>query len=316
MLINPNNRDTDGGSISDLAAIQQGLDPLGGRASVSGVIASLPLPGEAKEVLVEGSTLNGQQTAYLACGSRGLSIVNVSQFQSPILVGQLDLPGDSTDVAIDSNLKLAVVAGNAGGLHLVNVADSMQPGLLQTINVNASQVEIIGGVAYVTVGSQLWSYDISTRTLLQTLPLGGGNITGLAAEGLFLYTMDANRVLRVIDISDGGMVGRGLLTMPAGGGKLFVGNGTAYVATPVGFTVGFATASVSNPDSLTLISGVDANNIAGRMVVPNGSGLAVTVGKPGGVFGTAALDIVNVSDPANTGAFSHALQSLRRIRSA
>ena len=67
------------------------------------------------------------------------------------------------------------------------------------------------------------AYDLATGNLLQTLATGGGNFTGLAGEGLFLYTMDANRVLHAIDLSDGDMVPRGALTMPAGGGKLFVG---------------------------------------------------------------------------------------------
>src|SRR2546425_684970 len=42
--------------------------------------------------------------------------------------------------------------------------------------------------------------------------------------------MDANRALRAIDLSDPTMTTRGLLTMPAGAGKVFVGNGIAFVA--------------------------------------------------------------------------------------
>ncbi len=301
---NPNNPDTDGDGVRDGAEIQQGLDPLSGRAAATGVIASLPLPGEAKEVVLEGSILDSQQqTAYLALGSRGLGIVNASQFQEPIILGQLDLPGDATDVAVDSNLRIAAVAANAGGLHLVNVADPMQPALLQTINLNARQVEVIGGVAYVAAGGDLWSFDLASRALLQQLSLGGAPLTGLAGEGLFLYTMDSSRVLRAIDLRDGAMTPRGALTMPAGGGKLFVGNGIAYVAADDGFNGGFATADVSNPDSLALISGVDANNIAGRSVVANGSGLAIAVGRPGGGFGVPVLDVVNIADPSNTGVF-------------
>ena len=114
-------------------------------------------------------------------------------------------------------------------------------------------------------------------------------------------------MLRVIDISGTTgpyMLARSSLTMPAGGGKLFVGNAIAYVAAGNGNTGGFATADVSNPDSPLLISGVDANNVEGRAVVANGSGLAVavgTVGQFGG--GGAALDVLNVSDPSNTGVF-------------
>ena len=62
----------------------------------------------------EGSTTNSQQQiAYVALGSRGLAIVDASQFQMPILLGQLDLPGDATDVAVDSSLGVAAVAAKS-----------------------------------------------------------------------------------------------------------------------------------------------------------------------------------------------------------
>ena len=229
-----------------------------------------------------------------------MGIVNASQFQKPILLGQFDLTGEATDVAVDSNLRIAAVAANAGGLHFVNVADPMQPALLQTINLNARQVEVIGGVAYVAAGGDLWSFDLASRALLQQLPLGGAALTGLASEGLFLYTINTSRVLRAIDLRDGTMTPRGSLTMPAGGGKIFVGNGVAYVSAGAGF----ATANVADPGQLQLLSGVDAANIEGSAVVANGSGLAIAVGSVTGPSGPIrALDVLNVSDPGNTAAF-------------
>ena len=74
--------------------------------------------------------------------------------------------------------------------------------------------------------------------------------------------------------------------MPDGGGRLFVGNGIAYAAAlnreavPL-FSGGFATADVSNPDHLTLISGSDiAPGIAatGEAFRANGSGVGVQIG--------------------------------------
>jgi hypothetical protein len=303
---NPNDPDTDHDGLSDLAEIQQGLDPLSGRGFPTGLIAALPLPGEAREVVIEGSTLNAEQeTAYLALGPRGLGIVNVSKFQMPILLGQLELPGNSSDVAVDPTLKLVAVAANTGGLHLVDVSDPMRPLLRQTLGANASQVEIISGVAYVAVGNELRSYDLLTGTFLERLPLGAGAITGVAGEGLFLYTMDSSRVLRAISVSNGTMRALGSLTMPAGGGKLFIGGSIAYVAGGVDRSGGFATADLSDPNSLQLLSGVDAPNIEGQAIVANGSGLAVSVGYLRGPMGEAfnALDVVDVTDPANTGSF-------------
>jgi len=297
----PSKYDSDGDGIGDLAEIQQGLDPLGGRPFATGIIASLPLAGEAKEVVLEGSILdNQQQTAYLALGSRGLGIVNASQFRMPILLGQLDLPGDATDVAVDSNLRIAAVAGNVGGLHLVNASNPAQPILLQTIPGSVTQVEVVSGVVYAAFGGTLNTFDLATGQLLENLNLGGSDIVGMAHEGSFLYTLDSSQTLRVVDISGSSgpdMVLRGSRVVPASGGKLFVGNGIAYI----GAGQGFATASVLDPDNPVVLSGVDALNIAGQAVVPNGSGLAVSVASLAGLGNV--FHVLSVSDPSDTAAF-------------
>ena len=73
---NPNQYSTAGDGISDGAKVEQGLDPLAGIAFPTGIIASIPLVGEAKEVVLEGSTTNSRkQTAYVAAGSGGLEPV-------------------------------------------------------------------------------------------------------------------------------------------------------------------------------------------------------------------------------------------------
>ncbi|MFM6137910.1 MAG: hypothetical protein ACKPCP_27845, partial [Sphaerospermopsis kisseleviana] len=147
-----NKKDTDNDGINDLVEIQQGLDPLGGQGFPTGIISSLPLQGEANAITVAGSITDSQtQTAYVATGSYGLAVVNASQFNNPIILGQLNLPGDATDVAVDTKLNIAAVASNSGGLHLVNVTDGMLPTLNKTINLNANQVEIADGIAYATV---------------------------------------------------------------------------------------------------------------------------------------------------------------------
>src|SRR5262249_48435597 len=84
---NPAKADSDGNGIDDFTSIVQGLDPNGGRAFPTGVIASLALQGEAKDVAVTGSiTTPGGQTAYLATGSYGLAIVDASKFAKPTVL--------------------------------------------------------------------------------------------------------------------------------------------------------------------------------------------------------------------------------------
>jgi hypothetical protein len=172
---NANKTDTDGDGIDDYTAIQDGLNPLGGHALPTGVIASLPLQGTAKEVVVQGSITdpNGQ-TAYVATGAGGLAIVNVTQFTKPTVLGQIVLPGDS-DVAYDDIHNLAAVASNSGGLNLVDVSNPMQPTLKQTVMLpgGGQSVEVYDGLAYVASGANVVSVDLATGEVLQTLNLGG-----------------------------------------------------------------------------------------------------------------------------------------------
>jgi hypothetical protein len=296
--------DTDGDGIDDFTAVKQGLDPLGGHAVITGVIASLPLQGEANAVVVTGSPLNaGGQTAFVATGSYGLAIVDVTQFQKPILLAQLAIPGDGTGVAVDLKLNIAAVADNGGGLNFVDISNLMQPSLLRHIGVSAAQVRVKSGVAYAAVGSDVQAYDLLTGEELDSLSVGANPITGLALDGSFLYTMDTGASLQVIDISGLFMVARGAVSLPAGRGKLFVGNGIAFIAAESlfpPFPGGFATADVSNPNAPRLLGGVQTTSVAGTGLAANGSGLLITVGQPGR---TNAIDVLNVSDPTNTGSF-------------
>ena len=66
--------------ISNIAALQDGLVGNSYLLNTTGIVASLPLQGEAQAVVLVGSTTNtAQQTAYVATGSYGLAIVKRQQ---------------------------------------------------------------------------------------------------------------------------------------------------------------------------------------------------------------------------------------------
>ena len=143
----------------------------------------------------------------------------------------MQLNGNATDVSVDPALRVAVVAEGSGGLAFINVADPTAPVILAVVpGVNASHVLIANGVAFAAVGTRLQTYDLLTGLAIQSLNLTGGTITGLARDGSFLYTIDSSHVLRIFDISGAVPVARGTLTLPNGGGNIFVGNNVAYVA--------------------------------------------------------------------------------------
>ncbi|HRF73519.1 MAG TPA: Ig-like domain-containing protein, partial [Accumulibacter sp.] len=299
-----NASDTDADGISDLAEIRQGTDPLGGRALPTGIVAALPLQGQAKAVTLEGSTASaGIQTAYVATGSYGLAIVDASRFQRPLVLGQLDLAGDAVDVALDARLNIAAVAASSA-LHLVDVSDATTPVRTQTINIPAVQVEAANGIVYAAANWGIEAYSLLTGELLQVLALGSANITSLARDGATLFALDANRALHAVDISGLSMSVLSSLDLPTASGKLFVGDGIAYVGAGDGNFGGFVTADVADPTAMTLLSDVDNNNLEGEAIIANGSGLGIAVGQlnffPAWRSG---LDVVDLRDPTNTGAF-------------
>jgi hypothetical protein len=289
--------DTDNDGLSDLAEVQQGLDPLGGRNFPTGIVSTLPLPGEARGIAVEGSILDGQsQTAYVATGSHGLAIVDVSQFDTPILQGQLDLSGDSQDVAADARLGIAAVAAGSAGLHLIDVSDAATPQLLRTVNAQATQVDAFDGVAYAATENQLVSVDLFTGEVLQRFALpGAGAVTGLAREAdrLYGYRIGSGTFF-VLQVEAGNiqLLGQLGVAPPANVSRLGVaaGNGVAYL-----IGGGLRTVDVSDPTKPVLLADAQANFTAHGLAL-NGSAIALTVAD---VLGVGLLD---VSDPTDTDA--------------
>lgn len=287
--------DTDGDILPDGVEIEQGWDPLDSRPIPLGLIAQMPLRGDANEVVLEGSFTDADgQTAYVATGSYGLGIVNTSKFYGPIILGQIDLAGTATDVSIDSRLQLAVVATNQGGVQVVDISDPRDPQLVSTLAPLSSQVEVLDGVAYVNVGTKLQSFDILNGVMIHELDLAGGNITAIARERSMLYTLDADHLLRAVDISSQTMVRRDSLALPVSATKLFVANGVAYIGDAA--AGGFATVDVSNANDFNLIAGPSELTVVGTDVVATGSGQALSIGSIGGVNKLQLLDISSLSD--------------------
>ena len=302
----PNVVSTAGNGISDLILAQECLKP-GGAVLPTGIVASLPLQGQARSVTITGSSLDPKgQTAYVATGSTGLAIVDASNFQMPTVLSQFAVPGTSTDVSVDPNLQIAAVASNSGGLNLVDVSNPTQPKLLHTVNVSTGMVQTLDGIAYAAVGGVLQSYDMLTGELLQTLSISSNSITGLALDGSFLYAMDAGDTLSVIDLSSPLMVLRGSVTLPDGGGKLFVSGSVAYAVATKNYQGGYETIDISNPDSPTLIAASQvpaSSSLPASAIVPNSSGLGVLVGVPQRSSTGPVIDLMDLSDPTNTGAY-------------
>jgi hypothetical protein len=305
----PHKIDTDGDGLSDFIQIQEGLDPLGGKAFPTGVIANVAITGEAQKITFAATPGDALSvTGYVAAGSGGLAIHDVSNFARPVVLSQLPLPGIAVDIDVDASTQIAAVAASSGGVHLVDVADPRNPRLERTIPVFTNLVRTYIGVAYIAVGTSLQAYDLQSGSKVGTLDLQGDAIRTLARENNFLYVVDNSSVLRVVELRGLQMIARGSLQLPNSCTDLVVGNGIAYAVASSNAQGGYETVDVGNPDQLVLISGSDVappSAFPRTALALNGSGKAVLVGRTnGGAPGVPpTLTLVDSSDPQTTNAF-------------
>jgi len=293
--------DTDGDGITDAAEIAQGLDPLGGRAFPTGIVASLPLLGPAKGVASVGEPDNPEaRSVFVATGSHGLAIVDTARFDTPIVRGQLDLPGDNVAVAVEPVNSIALVASTVG-LHRVDVSDPMAPTLLQTLDLlgGTKVVEVFGETAYAGNGNTVVSFDVVSGERIDTIRLGVTEVTGLVREGSILFAMQANGTLSSLDVSTFDIQLLDSLNVDGAGGQVFAGNNIVYATGVSTGQGGYLTVDAGDPADLQLLAdhGIPFGTvIPGHAFVANGSGLGVLIGSGGGGH---FLELMDASDPEN-----------------
>ncbi len=148
------------------------------------------IPGFANNVATVGDL------AYVAAGSSGLQVVDVSDRKNPAIVGAIDTPGNANNVAIDG--ALAYVADGNGGLQIIDIADFLTlaiVGSYATSNV-AWDVVLDGSLALVADGSSgLQIVDVS----VPSAPALVGTVDTVGvAKGV-----DVDRSRRLAVVADG-----------------------------------------------------------------------------------------------------------------
>lgn len=91
--------------------------------------------------------------AYIAASTEGLHILNVSDKFSPIYYGDIDTPGNATDVLVEGDL--AYIADGPGGIHVVNISNPFNPVILGSYDTPgyAHRLKLQGKTLFVADGS-------------------------------------------------------------------------------------------------------------------------------------------------------------------
>jgi hypothetical protein len=161
-------------------------------------LSFVTIPGFANNVDVSGNF------AYVAAGSAGLQVVDVTDRRSPRVVGSLDTPGNANDVkAVGSRV---YIADGAAGLQIINVSNPLSPTLLGSFNTpgNANDLVVVGDKVYIADGAaglQIISVaNPAAPALLGSLDTPG-NAQGVEVKGNIAIIADTNTV-RFVDITN------------------------------------------------------------------------------------------------------------------
>ncbi len=164
-------------------------------------LSFIPIPGFAHNVDVSGDF------AYVAAGSAGLQVVNVSNREVPVMAGSLDTPGNANDVKVIGTV--AYVADGASGLQIVDISTPSSPSLLGFVDTpgNALDVVVAGTRVYVADGaSGLQVIDVTnpvTASILGSVDTpGAGNGVDVDPGRMLAVVTDQTSGLQVIDVSD------------------------------------------------------------------------------------------------------------------
>jgi len=147
-----------------------------------------------------------QPRAYIAGGSSGFQLVDITNPQSPQLMGSVDTPGNAESVAISGIY--AYVADRSSGLQVIDISNPQNPQIVGNVSLpgNAVGVVISDSHAYVILdaGSSLQVIDLSNPASPQIvgsveLPEGALDLT---VSGSYVYVAARVAGAQVIDVTD------------------------------------------------------------------------------------------------------------------
>ena len=162
------------------------------------LVTWLDIPGYANNVDVAGDY------AYVAAGSQGLKVVQVSNHAQPVIIGSLDTEGTAIDVRVVGNI--VYLADGERGLHIIDVSDPHAPkslavydtaGIAQDIKIDQQFAYIADGVA----GLEIVDVHKPSQPLFVATVTGLGEARGVDVQGSQAVVV-AGTALYAIDVSD------------------------------------------------------------------------------------------------------------------
>jgi hypothetical protein len=223
--------------------------------------------------------------AYVACGTYGLRVVNISSPTTPALMGTY--PGNPVAVTVSGSY--LYVADGYSGLRVYDLTIPATPALrVSCATTRASGVAVSSSYAYIaddTSGLRVIALSTPVPTLACSSVMSGGHSVDVAISGAYAYVADSALRLQVISISN--LTG----SLPT--------TGTPPSGSPLGVAVSGAYAYVADLNGLQVIdiSTPATPTILGNLAIQP-LGIAVSGSFAYAASGSAGLQVIDISNPA------------------
>jgi hypothetical protein len=257
-------------------------------------LSFVTIPGFANNVKVNGNY------AYVAAGSAGLQVVDVTDRTNPLIVSSLALPSNANDLRIRGST--LYVATNSG-LLTIDVTNPLSPKLLGSLSTPgvAWDVTLSGNLAYIADGaSGLQIADISNAAnpaLVGSLAIAGGTAKGVDVAGTLAVVAAGTTGVVIVNIANPTAPQRlGVVATPGDAHKVVVKGTAAFVAD---YPQSMQVVDFTNPAAPAIIAATQ-DALGGKLqdvALATISGETFTVGAD--VFFVNGVPFVDVTQPNN-----------------
>ena len=225
-------------------------------------LSNITLPGTAYNVDVLGDY------AYVAAGSEGLQVVDVSNRENPNLVASFDTAGNATDIKLVGNV--AYIADGNAGVVLIDVTDPVNPSLISTfdtagtaqdIQINLQTLFVADGVSGVEIIDVSDPLNLISKSKVTDL----GKVIAIDVDGpvAAILTSTAMTVIDVTNESDPTVKG----SINVGSNRdLAVNAGYVYVAA---YSTGYRVIDINDMDAPVIVGG-DRSFVPSDVALTNG----------------------------------------------
>ena len=204
--------------------------------------------------------------AYVAAGTNGLYIFNISDPLHPRWVSNIDTAGNAIGVYVSG--EYAYVADEAKGVEIIDVTPPETPSFVKNWNTSkdSNDVVVLNGYGYVADGSYgLRIYDLATDILLKTVDTPSDAVGLKISNGSAFVADGSSGQFQIIDVDPPETAGiTKQVSIPGGARAVDISNGYAYVASS---SSGINIIDIDPPESAYLYNTLDTPNITNDIYI-------------------------------------------------